>query len=378
MGQLGCGRGGRASEMVWASCSQGSQVRCLNKATDCHEGSGSGSPLEPRCGRGWFCWGSPGETSLSASRGIHNLQPLPHVTPTSRPLSDSPASFSKEPVVSCPGPGESRAASHRSILHRITPASFFGPGELTRRVLRGCDVDSSETTSQPVTEKMVSRKKQTQSSLESVPRGQLPQRRGKRRRWEQSQTPKDPRIVDRGQGSHGGSKKGDQHSSLQGEGRRGREAGGCLTQTRSWAVLAGRPQSFPPGAAARDWGSRARPPAASLSSDPIQSFHRWSLCSGFTNPGAGGEEDALQVCSSQEQQPSTPGTLAPGAPGLGRTHSDRWMFVRMQLRPQLSAPAQPGALQEPVPGSRVTLCVLFPSGPQFWPLCNGLFEPGKL
>ena len=358
--------------MVWASCCQGSQVHCLNKATDCHEGSGSGSPLESRCGWGWFRWGSPGETSLSASRGVHSLQPLPHVTPTSRPLFDSPASFSKDPVVSCPSPGESRAAFHRSILHQITPASSFGPGELTRQIPRGYDVDTLETTSQPVMEKMVSRKKQTQSSLESVPR----EGQGKCRRWEQ--TLKDPRIVDRGQGSHGGSKKGDQHPSLRGEGRRGREAGGCLTQTRSWAVLAGRPQSFPPGAAARDWGSRARPPAVSLSSDPFQNFHLWSLCSGFTNPRGVGEEDALQARSSQEQQPSTPRTPAPGAPGLGRTHSDRWMFVRMQLRPQLSAPAQPGALQEPVPGSRVTLCILFPSGPQFWPLCNGLFEPGKL
>ena len=264
--------------MVWASCCQGSQVHCLNNATDCHEGSGSGSPLESRCGWGWFRWGSPGETSLSASRGVHSLQPLPHVTPTSRPLFDSPASFSKDPVVSCPSPGESRAAFHHSILHQITPASSFGPGELTRQVPRGYDVDTLETTSQPVMEKMVSRKKQTQSSLESVPR----EGQGKCRRWEQ--TLKDPRIVDRGQGSHGGSKKGDQHPSLRGEGRRGREAGGCLTQTRSWAVLAGRPQSFPPGAAARDWGSRARPPAVSLSSDPFQNFHLWSLCSGFTIP----------------------------------------------------------------------------------------------
>lgn len=191
----------------------------MNKATDCHEGSGSGSLLESRCGRGWFRWGSPGETSLSASRGVHSLQPLLHVTPTSRPLSDSPASFSKDPVVSCPGPGKSRAASHCSILHRITPASSFGPGELTRQVPRGYDVDTLETTSQPVTEKMVSRKKQTQSSLESVPReGQLPQRRGKHRRWEQSQTPKDPKIVDRGQDSHGGSKKGDQRPGLRGSG----------------------------------------------------------------------------------------------------------------------------------------------------------------
>lgn len=100
-----------------------------------------------------------------------------------------------------------------------------------------------------------------------------------------------------------------------------------------------RAPAVPPGAAARDWGRHARPPAVSLSSDPFQNFHLWSLCSGFTNPRGGGEEDALQVCSSQEQQPSTPGTLAPGAPGLGRTHSGRWMFVRMQLRPQLSAPA---------------------------------------
>lgn len=32
------------------------------------------------------------------------------------------------------------------------------------------------------------------------------------------------------------------------------------------------------------------------------------------------------------------------------------MLVRLQLRPQLSALAQPCALQEPVPGSRVTPC----------------------
>ena len=139
MGQSGCRRGGQASEMVWASCCQGSQVHCLNKATDCHEGSGSGSPLESRCGWGWFRWGSPGETSLSASRGVHSLQPLPHITPTSRPLFDSPTSFPKDPVVSCPSPRESRAAFHRSILHQITPASSFGPGELTRQVSRVYD-----------------------------------------------------------------------------------------------------------------------------------------------------------------------------------------------------------------------------------------------
>lgn len=67
-----------------------------------------------------------------------------------------------------------------------------------------------------------------------------------------------------------------------------------------------RAPAVPPGAVARDWGRRARPPAVSLSSDPFQNFHLWSLCSGFTNPRGGGEEYALQVRSSQEQQPSTP------------------------------------------------------------------------
>ena len=90
-------------------------------------------------------------------------------------------------------------------------------------------------------------------------------------------------------------------------------------------------------------GRPCQAPAVSLSSDPFQNFHLWSLYSGFTDPRGVGEGDALQARSSQEQQPSTPGTPAPGAPGLGHTRSDRWMLVRAQLRPQLSAPAQPGA-----------------------------------
>lgn len=42
-----------------------------------------------------------------------------------------------------------------------------------------------------------------------------------------------------------GSENGDEHPSLRAEGRCEQEAGGCLTQTRSWAVLAGGPQPSP-------------------------------------------------------------------------------------------------------------------------------------
>lgn len=178
-------------------------------------------------------------------------------------------------------------------------------------------------------------------------------------------------MVDRCQGSHGGSKKGDEYPSLLGEGRCGQEAGPGAGQCGR------RAPAVPPGAAAPGWGSCARPPAVSLASDPFQNVHLWSLCPGFTNPRREGRRmPCRSIAHRNSSHPPPERRLLELSARAPHTRTDGCLSscsCGHSCLPRLSpGPCRSWSLARAWPH------VLLPSGPRFWSLCNGLFEPGKL